>query len=122
MLPVTISFSIQIDPVAIGAPTGAPLVSPTAAPVTSTSPTITAAPVLTPGLYSDSISAFYLIYTPTNERVMELYNGAVVSLEDLALSEAAFNIDAEVVESVQSVYFQESDKNEGKKPFAYWYV
>jgi len=112
--------------------TAAPVASPvTAAPVVVT---VTAAPVVSPVTeapvaspvaatpYSDSITAFHLIYTPTNEVVMELYNGAVVSLEDLALPEASFNVEAVAVESVQSVLFQENARKEGKRPFAYWYV
>jgi len=90
------------------APTKAPVPAPTPAPV---------APPLTP---STGITGFKLIYTPTNEEVFDLYDNAVVSLQNLGLPSAEFNVKAESIGTlVQSVRFQPSGQNESNQPFAY---
>jgi len=95
--------------------------SPAASRVTETpvaSP-VTEAPTAGAVSNSDSITVLYLIYSPTNERITELYDGAIVSLTDLNLTEASFNVEAVATDDVMSVFFQESSRIENKKPFSF---
>lgn len=111
-----VSFTIVSDGGA------APVDPPAGAPVGTPPPVVPTAGA--PGPYSETIQSFYLIHAPTNERIMGLYNGAVVSLQDLGLTEAEaeFNVEAIPMEGVASVYYSESNQGESAQPFSYWYV
>ena len=96
-------------------------VTPMAAPVKSPVMTPLAAPVGTPVMMpsTQSITAFYLIDAVNNRRLKALSNGEVVSLRDLNMAQAAFNIEVEPGSSVASVVFLENGNKESSKPLSY---
>ena len=117
-------------------PVAAPATTPIVAPVvvvpvlTPTAPTVAApsfavVPIATPvGTpirmpTSTSITAFYLIDARNSRRLNSLSNGDVVSLRDLNMTQAAFNLEVEPGSSVASVVFLENGRKESAKPLSY---
>lgn len=65
------------------------------------------------------ITALKLVHAPTDTELLNLVNGMVIDLKELRVS-AEFNVKAvNVGDSVKSVTFLETGKNEGAEPFAF---
>ena len=102
-------------------PPAPPLITTTLVSIVDTE-TPTSAPVVVPTSPTPTIgiTGFKLIYAPTNEAVLDLENNAIVSLQDLGLPIASFNVMVDTAEGiVKSVNFQQNGRTERAQPFAY---
>lgn len=114
-------------------PTLEPTVSPTNSPTQSPVVLVTPVPTTSPTTLSPTASPtqppvdtpqpgavkLTLIHAPTNTELVDLQDGAVIDIASLGIS-PQFNVKAgNAGNTVQSVTFVETAKNEGVEPFAY---
>ena len=89
-------------------PTRAPVQAPTPSPVT-----------WAPALATNGLSPLKLIDVPTNEVIVDLYDGIVVDVKALGYPSGQINIEAVFGDDVQSVHFAETDRTETGLPYSF---